>query len=280
MNYNPTGKVNGFTLKMIAVITMFIDHFAASVLERAIVIGNIGFIEDRRSMWLVIYYIMRGIGRMAFPIYIYLLVEGFMHTKSVPKYALRLFVFALISELPFDFALLYNGYWNDNYDGSHFITHIIGLTAHQNVFFTLCLGLLMIWGMDRIRQGFMEKENDTSQKGFAFLLLRMFLQFVLLIAAMIVAYIIRCDYSVAGIVSIGLMYLFRDYRIAGFSLSILALTFMAGQIEALSLLMLIPVYFYNGERGKQAKYFFYGFYPAHLALLALLVLALGLPIFM
>ncbi len=279
MNYNPTGKVNGFTLKMIAVITMFIDHFAASVLERAIVVGNIGFINDRRSMWVVIYYIMRCIGRMAFPIYIYLLVEGFMHTRSVAKYALRLFVFALISELPFDFALFYNGYWNDNYDGSHFITHFFGYSAHQNVFFTLLIGLLMIWAMEAVRKGFMEKENDEGGKGFAFLLLRMFLQFVFFIAAMVIAYILRCDYGMAGVVAIGLMYLFRDHRIAGFALSILALTFMAGQIEALSLLMLIPVYFYNGERGKQAKYFFYGFYPVHLALLALLVLALGLPMY-
>ncbi|MFA7532979.1 MAG: TraX family protein, partial [Tissierellaceae bacterium] len=92
--------MNVFILKLIALTSMIIDHYGAI------------FHGD------VILY--RIIGRLAFPIYAFLLVEGYFHTRNVKKYGLRLFIFALISEIPFDYAF---------YGGLSFV--------HQNIFFTL-----------------------------------------------------------------------------------------------------------------------------------------------
>ena len=119
--------ISGYTLKMIAVITMLIDHVGATIVERYLLTNGMLY-----GAPLVIYYVMRGIGRMAFPIYCYFIVQGFTYTRSRAKYALRLFVFAIASELPFDMAL-----WNSTWDMNH-----------NNVFWTLLLGLLTIWALD------------------------------------------------------------------------------------------------------------------------------------
>ena len=124
--------ISGSTLKMIAVITMLIDHVAAGVLGRYLTMYALDSTPgaiDYNTLW-IIYEVMRGIGRVAFPIYCFLLVEGFTHTKSVGKYSLRLLLFAFVSEVPFD--LLFNG-------------KVVDL-SYQNVFFTLWIGLLVMWG--------------------------------------------------------------------------------------------------------------------------------------
>ena len=78
--------ISGFTLKMIAVVTMLIDHTAASILERmAVSVDADGFYVVTNEELYSIYMVMRIIGRMAFPIYCFLLVEGFVHTKNVKK---------------------------------------------------------------------------------------------------------------------------------------------------------------------------------------------------
>ena len=90
MNVKQQG-ISGYWLKLIAVISMLIDHTSAVILEQ------IPGLEAPA-------FFMRIIGRAAFPIYCFLLVEGFYHTRSRAKYAGRLFLFALISEVPFDLA--------------------------------------------------------------------------------------------------------------------------------------------------------------------------------
>ena len=90
MNVKQQG-ISGYWLKVIAVISMLIDHTSAVILEQIPGLENPAFL-------------MRIIGRLAFPIYCFLLVEGFYHTRSRAKYAGRLFLFALISEVPFDLA--------------------------------------------------------------------------------------------------------------------------------------------------------------------------------
>ena len=82
-------------LKYIAMLTMLIDHIAAS--------GLIFLLIDA-GMSTRLYFISRMIGRIAFPIYVFLLVEGFVHTKDIKKYIIRIALFALISEVPFDLA--------------------------------------------------------------------------------------------------------------------------------------------------------------------------------
>lgn len=126
----------GSTIKLIAIIAMLIDHTAAVILERMMM--REGYMlamsnTDLMPSWIAghrllyfSYMTMRLIGRFGFPIFCFLLVEGFLHTHNRIKYALRLFLFALVSEIPFDFA--FRGKWF--------------YTGYQNVFFTLFLGLL------------------------------------------------------------------------------------------------------------------------------------------
>ena len=117
--------ISGYWLKLIAVISMLIDHTSAVILEQ------IPGLEAPA-------FFMRIIGRAAFPIYCFLLVEGFYHTRSRAKYAGRLFLFALISEVPFDLAFS-RRMWD---------------FSSNNVFFTLLFGLLVIWGVEGIKQKF------------------------------------------------------------------------------------------------------------------------------
>ena len=116
----PQKGLSGSTLKLIAIITMLIDHIGAAVIARLLIAGQ------GSEMLYKIYYAMRAVGRVAFPIFCFLLVEGFFYTGSRKKYALRLFGFALLSEIPFDLA---------------FSGKILEF-GYQNVFFTLLIGLL------------------------------------------------------------------------------------------------------------------------------------------
>ena len=145
-------SLTGYHLKLIALITMAIDHIAAVLIWRLYAASysitasmqlsnNIG---DKIVVWVAqnqdavytVYEWMRYIGRMAFPIYCFLLVEGFLHTRNVGKYAGRLAIFALISEIPFDLAI--SGTW--------------WIYSYNNVFFTLVLGLLVIWALSYIEK--------------------------------------------------------------------------------------------------------------------------------
>ena len=122
MNVKQQG-ISGYWLKVIAVISMLIDHTSAVILEQIPGLENPAFL-------------MRIIGRLAFPIYCFLLVEGFYHTRRRAKYAGRLFLFALISEVPFDLAFS-RRMWD---------------FSSNNVFFTLLFGLLVIWGVEGLKQ--------------------------------------------------------------------------------------------------------------------------------
>lgn len=250
--------ISGYWLKMIAVITMLIDHSAAAILERILVqmpswapvtVGN-------WEQWYRLDLLLRGIGRMAFPIYCFLLVEGFHYTHSRRKYAARLFVFALISEVPFDMAL----------------NQSVLELSYNNVFFTLFLGLLVIMAADWVMERF-SSDNLTSEIGRIILLV-----VIGMVGCALASYVISCDYGASGVIAIYIMYLLRSKRELGFALAVVSLGVFSGELELLALLMLIPLHFYNGTRGKQHKYFFYAFYPLHLLLLALIAWGLGLGI--
>jgi len=131
--------IPGSTLKIIAIISMFIDHFGAMVIEQYMKNLERGFASSAEfRAWtlehpfydtmLFVDLVFRLIGRLGFPLFCFLLVEGFMHTRSVKKYALNLALFSLISEIPFDLAL-------------HQKVLEFG---YQNVYFTLCIGLLTL----------------------------------------------------------------------------------------------------------------------------------------
>lgn len=259
-----TKGISGSWLKIIAVISMLVDHTAATILERLlnempawgpVTAGN-------WDNWYTVYVILRGVGRMAFPIYCFLLVEGFTYTKSKAKYALRLFVFALISEVPFDMALQ-QSFWDMSYN---------------NVFFTLLIGLLVIAAVDWL-QNKASSSQGAEIKSALITTGKPFLNAaVIVLGCWLAQYVLKCDYGIGGILAIVILYVFREHRMTGFTLAVITLGIFAGVIELAALLMLIPLHFYNGTRGRQMKYFFYAFYPVHLLILALICYALGLGI--
>ncbi len=161
------GGITGSTLKIIAIVTMFIDHVGASLFEIYIsrFLSPLGpeYCEaaiTSKAPWLWadwmgnivtvtnIDMLLRAIGRIAFPIFCFLLVEGFLHTRNVKKYLVRLFIFALISDVPFDLAFFAE----------------IGL-KHQNVFFTLFLGVSALACIDYVRH----KDKDSFNGFYTFL---------------------------------------------------------------------------------------------------------------
>lgn len=268
-------KLTGYHLKLIALITMLIDHIAAVVIWRTYVAsfaltGSMQtsiFIGDKIIVWVAnnqelvygIYESMRYIGRMAFPIYCFLLVEGFLHTRSVQKYAIRLFLFALVSEIPFDLAL--TGQWWS--------------MECSNVFFTLVIGLILIWGLSYVEK-FYEFWQEKKWDFFMGKLVVLLLGGIVAIALGSVAEILlKTDYGMAGVWAIAVLYLFRQTKELGFILSILLLSVMSSSTEILALLMLVPLMKYDGTRGKNIKYVFYAFYPVHLLVLALICIGIG-----
>lgn len=230
--------INSSSLKLIAMFSMLIDHAAAVLVWNPSNPGAQTIVQDMSmgngTEWLV-YLLMRyPIGRLAFPIYCFLLVEGFMRTRSVKKYALRMLLFAMVSEIPFDLAI-YGSLCN--FQG-------------QNVFFTLFLGLVALEGADLARQK-MQKEWLIRVSSF-----------IVVAMVCVIAELISCDYGANGILAIFMLYLFRYDR---------KNQMLAGSVvflwEITAPLAFIPIYFYNGKRGANLKYFFYGFYPVHLLIL-------------
>ena len=237
---NPAPRRRGVSaaaLKWIAVVTMFIDHLGYSLYAAWVRSGHI----RTHGLWIT-YRVMRNIGRMAFPIYCFLLVEGYLHTRDVKKYGLRLFLFGLISEIPFNLA-----FWNS--------WHV---PEHQNVYFTLLLGLAAMWAWDLISQ------RDILHCAWW----RKAAAAAAVAAALAAAHLLKTDYSWKGVLVIFLLFLLRDRHLLRFAAAAPALL-LAGKTEAWSWPMFALFELYNGQRGRQPKYFFYAFYPAHLALLAL-----------
>lgn len=267
--------ISGYHLKMIALVTMLIDHIGAVVIWRLLegtytirastqmsnYVGDkiiVWFFKNQELMY-TIYENMRLIGRMAFPLYCFLLVEGFLHTRNVKKYAFRLFLFALLSEIPFDFALE-GTFWNPMYN---------------NVFFTLLLGLLCINCLDWLERMFQRWQEKKWDK-FIGNCIKYFLFFVVIGGMSVIAEeILMTDYGMSGVVAIALIWLFRSQKVVGFSSSILALGLLSSSIEYFAICMLPFIMKYDGTRGKQTKYVFYAFYPVHLFLLGLICMWLG-----
>ena len=110
-------KLNQENLKLIACGTMLIDHFAAVIL--------LSMFPHTRNV-VELYYILRIIGRLAFPIYCFLLVEGAHYTRNPKKYALRMAIGAVLSEIPYDLAF-YGGWTLENQ--SVMITLLLGFGA-------------------------------------------------------------------------------------------------------------------------------------------------------
>lgn len=251
--------MSSFTLKMIAIISMLIDH-----------IGVI-FIPNDDPKYQMLYLIFRCIGRLAFPIFCFLIVEGFYHTRDVKRYLTRLGIFALISEIPFDLAFYHYNFHTDVItDLSHYINGdnlrlVIRLFNNQNVFITLFLGLLTIYIMDTVDKKLERKIFELN-----------FYNALITLVSCAVAVLVRSDYSCLGVLLITAFYLFRGSKsLCGISI-FLILGFLTGDFlyGVCATLTIIFIMNYNGTKGKDVKYLFYIFYPAHLFLLYLIKLFL------
>ncbi len=239
---NKTSKIgfSGSTLKIIAIVTMLIDHIGAAIIETMNIYDSSGHIINQNLY--IADRITRAIGRLAFPIFCFLLVEGFFYTHSRVKYAIRLAIFALISEIPFDLAFTKQPLYLE----------------YQNVFFTLLIGMLMMMAIQYVRDNILPK--ITKGKNMVALLL----QTVIFLAAAYLATLLRTDYNFWGITAIFLMYILRFSRL--YMCLCESLFFMSFEFPT-AIISFLPIYYYNGKRGLKIKYFFYIFYPAHLLIL-------------
>lgn len=213
---------------------MIVDHTGAAVWSRLPSLGYL--VPDVMDIeeWQAIYQVMRNIGRTAFPIYCFLLVEGFYHTSSRLNYAVRLLIFAFLSQLPFHYALL---------------SHSVML----NVFFTLLIGLLTIWGMD---------EADRRLNGRSLRPVAWIIKIVFVTAGGYTAFQLKTDYAYSGVLLIVIFYLLYRQRLLSLIVGYISFIW-----EAYCLPAFILIWFYNGKRGLRMKYLFYFIYPLHLSLL-------------
>ena len=271
-------QIDGGALKIIAVVTMFIDHLTLCFLEvakgpdgRAILYSiPYGKVLDR---------IGRGIGRTAFPIFCFMVVEALIYTRSRVSYLVRMLLFAAISHYPFNWMI---------FSGSEKI--------HCSVMATLALGFLAVWIMDamagaclgrqytiRAYKGLdpVPEEERGQPVGSCGLYGNRFVN----IAVFGIVSVSSCagfcglaaaahtDYRYGGVLLVVIFYLL--YRIRDLSLAAgWAWISYYNESELLAFPGFLLLKCYNGKKGMQNKYFFYIFYPAHLLLLYLVRRAL------
>lgn len=264
-------------LKIIAMIAMFIDHY-----------GMIGLAGDN---WVL----FRAIGRLAFPIFAFQIATGYSHTKNTKKYLLTLFIFALISEIPFN---LLQG-------------HII-YPLSQNVMFTFTLGIIFIKAINKfckfsqnnilntfeIEEDFLDTNPQTKP---IYIINQLAIGGVILVIANLIGFITFVDYYGIGIVMVVMFYIILNLKfnndkimqnIKYIQIALLGITMfvlfdsigglfieIAGfevQVQMFATFSIIPIAMYlltgekkslSGNYDKYFKYFGYLFYPLHMMLL-------------
>ena len=248
--------MTSFALKIIALITMFIDHAGY------VFVGNFSFCNF--------------IGRIAFPIFAFQISEGYKHTKNLKKYFIRLGVFSLVSQIPFYlFSFKYHG----------------GNILNLNVFFTLFLGLLSIYLYDFIVKSYKtnrvnNNDNPNNSLNKKIKVLSNVYKIVGIIIVLLLSYIaelLNTDYGFWGVLVVFIFYLFNSRKLLmtiAFFILCMAKYFIPYINSAFSFTYLVlglctflPIVFitsYNGKQGPKIKYLLYIFYPLHLLTLYLL----------
>ncbi|MBQ9993788.1 MAG: hypothetical protein IJP17_03675, partial [Clostridia bacterium] len=248
--------MTSFVLRLIAIIAMLIDHTAAVLVPPT---------EP-------VYTTMRCIGRIAFPIFCFLIVEGLLHTRNVGKYMLRLGVFALLSEIPYDLALA-----GEAFSFSH----------GQNVFFTLLLGLIVIAFADKVVPYILEDTRAARLEDAARRYLHAAMSLPVLLLSCYLAAALDTDYGWFGVVTIWLLYILHHNRAAALVSFVLLNSVKYGlqitempnggnvlgswNVYALrtpqwyAAAATLPMGMYDGGQGRtRLKWAFYAFYPCHL----------------
>ena len=215
--------LDGTMLKIIAMVSMVSDH-----------VGDLFF---PGVMW------PRMIGRLAMPLFSFCIAEGYAHTRDKNRYLLRMGIFALISEVPFDLA----------FEGK------VGF-GHQNIMLTFFLSILALKIFDLIRG---EEPRNIGKTVLGTLA-------VLVMAGL--ALLLRADYTIFAVIAVFLFYVLRNRHPlvrSGVGVAFLALTRTMGYYCTTGF-SLIPLLLYNGKRGRGLKWLFYAFYPGHLLVLFVL----------
>ena len=225
-------------LKLIACITMLIDHFGAAIVPELSIPYRVE-----------LYNILRIIGRISFPIYCFLLVEGMRHTRNPYKYILRLAAGILLAEIPFDFALFGGWTWE-----------------HQSVMVTLTLGALMILCMNKT-------ENQL-------------LKLLIILVFALGAWALRCDYGLWGILMINTFVMAQtpllqmacllliDWLIPSRHIPVFGIQM---SIQHFAVFSMVPICLYSGRKlshNRALQWGFYLFYPVHLLLLWMILIVL------
>ncbi len=202
--------------------------------------------------------------RVAFPIFAFMAVEGYFHTRSFKKYILRMLLFAVLSEIPFD--LMYGGTWF--------------YPVHQNVLWTFLLSLLGVWLMEQVRK-----------KGKTWMYL---LVCVLVVpAGLVLGTLCMVDYYGVGVLTVFVFYFLHGRKWWCFLGQLAALYWLNVELlgglmypvqlfgmefelcqQGLALLALIPIWLYRGRQGYHSKpfqYLCYAFYPVHMLLLVVVL---------
>ncbi len=235
-------ETTSFSLHIMAMVFMLMDH-----------LWGIAIVK---------YDIFTCIGRLAFPIYAFMIVEGYFHTRNLKKYVTRLFLFAILSEIPFNLMM-----------GSR-----IFFPIHQNVLWSFLISIGLIHWNEKVR----EKQ----------LWLRILVALITLGIAYIGGLITFVDYYNAGILMVLTFYFFRGKKWWNYVGQVLCLWYINCEIlggfgyeftllgrtwfmerQAIALLALIPIWLYSGKQGyysKKLQYVYYFFYPAHLLILGII----------
>lgn len=237
-------ELTAAVLHIIAMTLMLMDHLWATLLPA--------------REWLTC------AGRVAFPIFAFMAVEGYFHTRSFKKYILRMLLFAVLSEIPFD--LMYGGTWF--------------YPVHQNVLWTFLLGLLGVWLMEQVRK-----------KGKTWMYL---LVCVLVVpAGLVLGTLCMVDYYGVGVLTVFVFYFLHGRKWWCFLGQLAALYWLNVELlgglmypvqlfgmefelcqQGLALLALIPIWLYRGRQGYHSKpfqYLRYAFYPVHMLLLVVVL---------
>ena len=231
-------------LKTIACVTMLLDHIGATVVLATFYQST----GAEQGIWLQVYNTLRTVGRLAFPVYCFLLVEGTFHTKNPKKYGIRLLTGMLLSEIPFDLAFNGGVDWQS-----------------QSVMATLLLGFVML--------EIMEKCPNLPVK------------LILILPFSLAAEKLGTDYGAMGIHVIAAFALTRDLKGKHiWQFFLLWFIFSPGHrmmlnwqegihwtIQELAAFAVVPIALYNGRKATSSKalqWGFYLFYPVHLLILS------------
>ncbi|WP_311376809.1 TraX family protein [Anaerococcus lactolyticus] len=220
--------INGAQLKYIAFASMFIDHFNKAIITP--------FLTGTGPM-VIITTIFDILGRIAFPIFAFMVVEGFFKTKSRWSYLRNLLIFAVISEIPYDM-----------FQSAEFVN-----TWSQNILWGLALGLFTIMIIDKLK-AYIKKRP-----------LWVFVSLLLVALSSLGSMLISSDYEYYAIIIIYLYYIFYDKRLLASGLGYFVII-----KEIYAILGFATVLLYNGEKGKQNKIFNYLFYPVHLLIFGII----------